>query len=217
MTSTRGIALVVVLIALAVFSALGLGLVLTTTAERFAGANYEDRVHAANAADAGLELTMRELAAVGDWDAVLSGKTTSRFITGTAPVDLVALTNQRTCGRTDSCTDATRGATTAERPWGANNAAWQIFLRAPVSTLVNLPAVSADMYVVVWIGDDAREADGNPFVDGGGPDGEGRNVVRARAEVFTPRGTGHAVEADLIRQPAGIRVQSWRGRSALLP
>jgi hypothetical protein len=214
---TGGIALIVVLIAMAVFSALGLGLILTTATDRFAGANYEDRVHAANAADAALELTIRELAAVDEWDLVLSGARTSRFVQGTAPVDLGAITNHLTCGGPSSCTDAQRQLSTADRPWGANNPAWQVFLRAPLSTFVNIPAVSADMYIVVWVGDDARETDADPLVDGGGPNDEGRGVVRARAEVFTRGETRYASEADLIRQATGIRVQSWRAESAAVP
>jgi hypothetical protein len=80
---------------------------------------------------------------------------------------------------------------------------------------VNLPLRSADMYIVAWVGDDARETDGDPLRDGAA--GQGRDIVRVRAEAFGPRGARHAVEADVIRQPAGIRVQSWRVRTGGIP
>src|SRR5918995_776765 len=108
MTSARGIALVIVLIALAVCSALGLGLVLVTTGERLATANYAEALQTANAADAALQLAVHELDAIGDWDDVLSGAVASRYVEGVAPVDLAALTNELTCGRPASCTDARR-------------------------------------------------------------------------------------------------------------
>jgi hypothetical protein len=216
MTSARGIALVIVLIALAVCSALGLGLVLVTTGERLATANYAEALQTANAADAALQLAVHELDAIGDWDDVLSGAVASRYVEGVAPVDLAALTNELTCGRPASCTDARRRTSTRESPWAANNPAWRVFLRAPLSSLVNIPAGSADMYIVAWVGDDARETDDDPLRDGGAG-GAGGNVVRVRAEAFGRTGARHAIEADVIRQPAGIRVQSWRVRAGVNP
>jgi hypothetical protein len=215
MTSARGIALVIVLLALAVCSALGLGLVLTTTSERLAGANYAESVHTANAAEAGLQLAAHELDLIGDWNAVLAGVTASRFIEGIPPVDLPALTDGLTCGRASGCTDARRRASTEERPWGANNPVWRVFLRAPLSRFLTLPWTSADTYIVAWVGDDARETDDDPSRDGGV--GAGGNVVRVRAEAFGRTGARHAIEADVIRQPTGIRVQSWRVRAGVIP
>ena len=60
----------------------------------------------------------------------------------------------------------------------------QVFLRAPLSMFLNIPAASADMHVVVWVGDDARETDDDPFRDGGGGAGDGRGAVRVHAEAF---------------------------------
>jgi hypothetical protein len=120
-----------------------------------------------------------------------------------------------------------RQANTRDRPWGANNPVWQPFVYGSMSALTGSPLNTPDCYVVVWIGDDAREADGNPFVDDGALTGEGLEVVRARAEAFAPRGTRRVVEADFVRpcQTAagvrtcepGIRVQSWRVRTTGIP
>ena len=100
--------------------------------------------------------------------------------------------------------------TTLERPWGANNPRWELFVFGRLETFAVAPRPLPPAYVIVWLGDDAHEVDGNRLVDGGGPGGEGRDILRARAEAFTAGGARRAIEADLIRQGAGIRVQSWR-------
>jgi type II secretory pathway pseudopilin PulG len=232
---SRGFALVLTLVALAVFSALGLGLLLTSSAERMTGSNHRAAVHALNAAEAALELARREMEFIADWNGVLAGTQQSRFTDG-APtgardiggtsIDLTVLTNQITCDRSITCTDARVQTNTTERPWGANNPRWQPFLFGLLSSLAVLPPTIPDLYVIVWIGDDARERDGDPRLDGGAAGGEGRDVVRARAEAFW-RGTRRAVEADFVRPcqedagvracGPGIRVQSWRVRTDGIP
>lgn len=233
---SRGIALVITLIALAVFSALGLGLLLTTSAARITGANHRDAVHALNGAEAALELAARELMSIADWNVVVAGLQQSRLVDGPptgsrnlhgGSLDLTTLTNQITCDRSSLCTDAGVRASTHERPWGANNPRWQLFVYGFLSSFAGARAGVPDTYVIVWIGDDAREADGNPLVDGGGPAGEGRDIVRARAESFAPGGTRRVVETDFVRPcqesggsrtcGAGIRVQSWRIRTDGIP
>jgi hypothetical protein len=236
MMQSRGIALVITLIAMAVFSALGLGLLLMTSAERLTGANQRDAVHALNAAEAALELAARELSVMADWSRVLAGAEQSRLTDG-APggsrsaagvsIDLTALTNQVTCELTTACSDARVRTNTRTRPWGANNARWQPFVYGALSRFATTVPTIPDCYVIVWIGDDARELDGNPLVDDGLLSGDGREVVRAHAEAFAPGGTRRVVEADFIRpcQEAGgvrtcgpgIRVQSWRVRTDGIP
>jgi hypothetical protein len=232
----RGIALVMTLITLAVFSALGLGLLLATSAERLTAANHSDAVHALNAAEAGLELAARELSLIVDWNRVLAGLQQSRLTdgapsglrtAGSVSLDLTALTNQVTCETSAACSDPRVRANTRERPWGPNNPRWQPFLYGTLSSLTSVPLVTPDSYIVVWIGDDAREGDGNVLVDDGVRSGEGLEVVRARAEAFAPGGARRVIEADLIRPcqnlasirmcGPGIRVQSWRARAVSIP
>ncbi len=232
----RGIALVITLIAIAMFSALGLGVVLTTSAERLTMGNFDDSVHALNAADAALELAVNELGRIEDWNAVLTGVQLSPLIdglpsgtrtAGATTIDLTTLTNQLTCGRPTACSDAQIGATSAERPWGTNNPRWQPFVYGSLRAFIGAPATARDIYVIVWVGDDAREIDGDPRVDGGAPAGEGRDVLRLRAEAFAAGGSRRAVEADLARLCTdaggvrvcipGIHVQSWRVHTRAVP
>jgi hypothetical protein len=230
---SRGIALVITLIAMAMFSALGLGLLLATSAERLTGANHQDAVHALNAADAALELAARELELVPDWNQVLAGIVQSRLVDGPPngarafagmSLDLSALTNQLTCEQPSPCPDPRVQSNSGDRVWGANNPRWQPFVYGPLSRYAALPPGTADSYIIVWLGDDAREQDGNTVVDDGMGTGAGRDAVRVRAEAFAAGGSRRAVEADFARPcqeaagvrlcGAGIRVQSWRVRTA---
>lgn len=223
-----GVVLVIVLLAIGLLSVTALGLALSSSMVRLTGANLDESMVLANASESALELAARELGTIANWDNVLRGVQASALVDGNpgprtvAPgrvIDLVALTNQLTCGRQPPCTDAQVRFATRERPWGRNNPRWRLFIHQPLAARP-LPAPLPQIYVVVWLGDDAAETDGDPVADGAGPDQPGRYIVRARAEAFGPRGGRHAIEAELARvcvddgagercRP-GIRVQSWR-------
>ncbi len=223
-----GMALIVVLLTIGLLSAAALGLALSSTMTRLTAANQDESVALANASESALELAARELAMVAEWNDVLLGTLASTLVDGTpgtrtlAPgvtIDLVRLTHQLTCGRNAACTDAQVRAPVRDRPWGANNPRWRLFVH---QTLPHIPMPTGvpPAYVAVWLGDDAAETDGDPLTDGAGPGGEGRYTVRARAESFGPRGGRHALEAELARVcvedsgaercAPGLRVQSWR-------
>ena len=231
--SSRGIALVLALLAVAFFSAVAGGLVLSSLVGRSVAANYEESTELANVGDSALELAARELAQIANWNDVLGGARTSAIVDGLpgrrvlpdgTTIDLIVLTNERTCGRAGPCTNAQVSAYTSDRPWGPNNPRWRLFVHAPFPALPALPRPVADAYVVVWIGDDAREIDGDPVVDGGGAGLEGRYVVRARVESFGARGARHTIEAELARAclveagiercAPGVRVLAWRAATA---
>lgn len=223
------------LIAVAVFSAIALAMAVTTAVDRLAIANHHDAVALANAADAALNLAIRDLNPVPNWSAVLDGTVRSAFVDGAPggsrvvpsgqPIDLTILTNRLTCGRDTACSDARIAVSTIDRPWGVNNPRWQLFAFGELPS--NGPLARPNPYVTVWIGDDAGETDGNRLVDGGGAFGEGRHVVRARATAFGPHGGRATIEATFLRRcvveddnewcEPGIRVQSWRVVAGQLP
>lgn len=232
--SQQGIALVLVLLALVLLGAIGLGLTLISTVARLSTANYDEALALGNAADAALDLAARELGR-SHLDSVLGGLQTSamtdgppglRVLTSELSIDLRLLTNQVTCGRALPCTDAQVQQATLDRPWGANNPRWRLFLHQFLAA-PDLPVPAPPVYVVVWIGDDAREDDGDPARDGAGASHEGRYIVRARAEAFGPRGGRRGIDAELMRRctedPAGVtclpssRMTAWRAVSALVP
>ena len=226
--SERGVALLFAMMAMSALSVMAFALALSASVDRLAETNHHEAMELANAAESALELAARDLAVIPDWDPVLAGELQGQRVDGLPDgirqplpgltVDLTALTNQLTCGQSSSCLDGSVRASTAERPWGENNPRWRPFLY----DLFQFPGPrrASSAYAVVWVGDDGGEADANPLTDGGGPAGEGRYIIRARAEAFGRGGGRHAVEAELVRScqtvdgetqcTPGLRVQSWR-------
>jgi hypothetical protein len=223
----RGIALLVTLVAISLVSVIGMALVFSSSIDRLAASNHDEAVELLNLADAALELVSRDLAQIADWSSVLDGTERSPLVDGPSSavrypwpglaVDLPRLTGELTCGNA-ACSGASRQAVTIERPWGANNPVWQPFLHLRLA--LPTPSRAHEAYVVVWLGDDGSEADGDPWRDGGGPDAEGRYILRARAEAFGRGGARRAIEAELARICTsdgstdtclpGVGVHGWR-------
>jgi hypothetical protein len=232
MSSQRGIALVLAVLATSFLSAVGLGLAVMVFMDRLATGNMRGSVALLHAADAGIELAAHDLARA-DWSAVLGGHLQASFsdgppygvraVPGGDAVNLTAETNSINCARVTACTEAQMTANSAERPWGVNNPRWRLYAFGP---LANLTALSrpAQCYVAVWVADDTREQDGDPLLDG---EVHGRGVLRVRAIAFGRSGARRGIEAELARVCAGapddevcqpgIRVQSWRELHQLVP
>ncbi len=228
MTGQRGIALILVLLVTSFLSAIGLGLALIVIMDRLATGNLRGSVAMLYAADAAIELAARDLAMIEDWSLALSGGSRSRFVDGPVGglraipgggvVDLTAATNFLNCGKATPCSAAQMDANSKERPWGVNNARWQLYAYGPFEGLAQL-ARPVPCYLAVWVADDAREEDADPLTDGAGDGTPGQGVVRLRAEAYGPKGARRAIEAELVRHclPAGQegcqprnRVQSWQ-------
>ena len=211
----------ILLVALA--SALAL---LTATEIRVAG-NYRMGLATLYGAEAALELAAEDLLAAPDWNSVLGGLGTSRFVDGSpsgqrqtpaGAIDLTTETNIVRCGRPSGCSDGDLVATTSERPWGTNNPVWQVYVSGRLSELLGIDPTVSDMYVVVWVGDDPAECDGRPDLDGascGGVDNRGAGTIAVRAHAYGPDGAQRAVEARVGRVspvPGQRRggILSWR-------
>jgi hypothetical protein len=235
MTDQRGVALIMVILVTSFLSALGLGVLLAVFMDRLATGNMSGSVAMLYAADAGIELAARELARRADWDAVLVGADTSAFtdgasggvrdIPGGGTIDLSSATNMLNCGLPTSCTLAQMDATSRDRPWGANNPRWQLFAFGSMQQFAALLR-PAPCYLAVWIADDGRESDGNPFSDAAEGDQPGHGIVRVHAEAFGAGGSRRVIEAELVRvcppenEPGclpGIRVQSWQELRQAIP
>lgn len=226
MRAQRGIALILVTLVISFMSAIGLGLALIVFMDGLASGNLRESVAILYAADAALELAVRELSPIEDWNTVLAGEVRSalvdgppsgvRVITRTELIDLTAIGNELTCGRPSPCTAAQTEASTRDRPWGANNARWQLFAYGPVRNFVQLVRPVSG-YLTVWVADDGGEEDGDPLQDGADAMA-GHGVIRIRVEAYGIQGLRRAIEAELARlcldsgQPCapGIRVQSWK-------
>jgi hypothetical protein len=225
--SEGGFALVVALIVMAVVAAVGLGLAATTSLEPLAAANYESSWAARFAAEAGIAVAAHELAGIGDWDLVLDGRVASAVLEhGAASVelpdgshaDLADLTALATCGHAGSCSGAETAAFTVDRPWGPNNPRWRLFGHGRLDRLLGGGTGVPPVEVVVWVGDDPADTDGDPLRDSGAAPGGGWQpgacVLAVRAEAFAPR-SGHRTVIATVTRPSpgcgpGARLVWWR-------
>jgi len=222
----RGVALIVAMVVLALVAAIGLGLVLTTSLEPPTAANYESSWAAFFAAEAGIAVAGHELAAIADWNAVLTGQVGSAVLERPGPVldlpdgssaSLSELTNLATCGHAEPCTSADLTAFTVERPWGPNNPRWQVFGHGRLDRILPGGGGAVPVEVVVWVADDPGDTDGDPLRDSeitpGGEWRSGACVVAVRAEAFAARSAHRAIVATFSRGSpgcgAGIRLVSW--------
>ena len=233
MNSARGIALVLAILVTSFLTAIGLGLALIVMMDRLATGNLRGSVAMLYAADAVIELAARDLSQLEDWNAALTGHSRSTFtdgepsgarpIPGGGTVDLTTATHQLNCGRATSCSDSEMDAHSKERPWGPNNARWQLYAYGPMGNIVQF-ARPADSYLLVWVADDPREEDGNALSDANENE-PGHGVLRVRAEAYGAGGARRAVQAEVVRQclalsgpcRPGIRVQSWQELRQAVP
>ncbi len=216
-----GSAVVLVLVGMLLLSAVGLATMLLATADTQAAANQRDAAVMLYAAEAGLELAASELVSVSDWNGVLSGNATSVFadglpsgsrtLPGGSTIRLEEVASLATCGASAGCSAAARQAVTDDRPWGANNPNWRPYRYGRLSP----GGPAQDLYIVILVGDDPSEDDGNPERDGVAPGNPGAGVLMVRAEAFGPGLSRRSVEAAVARVavPGGAfapRFLSWR-------
>jgi hypothetical protein len=234
----QGAALIVSLMAITLMMALGTALVLTTMTERRIAGNYRDGIEALYAAGAAVEWSMQDVLAVSDWNRIIDGSVTSRFVDGVhrgprmpdgQALDLRRTTNTVRCGKATACSDRDMDEVTEERPWGRNNPRWQLYAHGQLSNMVESSASPA--YVVVWMADDPSESDDNPLVDGLPKAGcrasepscanlgsvnlgrvnLGRGVMAMRVHAYGRDGVVRVVEVTLARSDTGeARLLAWR-------
>ena len=214
----RGVAIVLVLLAMMLLSALGMALALTTSSERQVAATFGWSTEVFYGADAAFERAAQDLSQVPDWNLVMNGGT-STFVDGapgprTLPdgsvLNLVQATDAVNCGRSP-CSLADLQATTARRPWGTNNPIWGLYAHGTLADLSPSGPIDSNVYVVVWVADDPLETDGLPLIDGDTTDGPnpGAGLLQVLVHAYGPSGTRRVIEATLGRTPR-IRVLSWR-------
>ncbi len=216
--SDRGMAIVFVMLLMLLLSALGVALALTTSSERQVSASYGMGAETFYAADAGFERALLDLSMTPDWNAVLGGGMSTfvdasgrRVMPNGSVLNLSQATDAVNCGRSP-CSLADMQATTATRPWGANNPIWRVYAYGPLAELSPSGAIDSNVYVVVWVGDDPLETDGQPMIDGDTTTGPnpGAGLLAVLVHAYGPLNTRRVIEATLRRDGARIRVLSWR-------
>lgn len=208
--SERGTVLIATLMAIALLGTLGGALVLVVSTESLTGANYQAAQQCLYAADAGIERAIGDLRTLATWSAVPAtasgsadfndGVTIARAPDG-AVLDLLQLTARR------------QAESDAFYPNTPNRPAWRLFAHASLNRMIAGTA-TAPAYVIVWIGDDVDEVDGDPATDT-------NDVVMIHAEAFGTRGGRRVVEATIQREEAmaaglpgimrsDVRLIGWR-------
>ena len=221
MNDESGVALIVTLMSMTLMAALGTMLVLLSITETRISANYGVSAEGLYAADAAMDLAIGELAAAPDWDIIFSGRAVSRFVDGAGggtrmlpdgmPLDLTAATNIIRCGKASACSGAEMSEVVAQRPWGANNPYWQVYVSGRLDGVL---AGGPRAYVIAWVGDDPSENDGDPLRDGRLADNPGRGVARILVHAYATGGIWRVLEATVerVRAPGRPRVRrlAWR-------
>lgn len=207
-----------VLLCAVLFLALAGAMTLVASSETRISAAFRESAAAFAGAEATIARVAGDLSAVADMNLVLAGNATSSFVDGpvagprTLPdgteIELTTLTNIQRCGSA-VCSDAQLDADTADRPWGANNPRWQRYASGWLRDLT--PSVNAPhVYVVVWVGDDPLERDGDPLTDDPDPQALGHDAVLIRAVAYAGYSVRRRVEVVARRSEGFVRLASWR-------
>jgi len=198
----RGSALLLVLIAAALLSALGAGLVMMGSTEATIAANYRTAAETRYAVEAAAERAVEDLVKIAPWSAALSGAIPSTFVDGSVTpvlpsnqrIDLVAIT-----------ADVQRQSDAAGS-WGANSPRFRLFAYGPFSSITGSGSVQSSAYLATWIADDPAETDGDPLADV-----NGRITLLAKA--FGLFGSVRSLAVTLSRSgpgPGVVHVLSWQ-------
>jgi hypothetical protein len=213
-----GVALVVVLLATVLLTALGVGLVTLSDADRVVAFGHEGYHATGHAADAVAELVVHELAQVADWTDTLNGSAQSSFRDVTVTPRIPAR------GVTDllAFTTALQREMDAGSDWGADNPVWQLLAFGWLGDVISAPGIARRDYIVVWAADDSAETDGDPrrdhngviwlLVRSMGQSGatQTRRVVLERARFVQDPEVEDPAPAQFRTGPGSVRVLSWR-------
>jgi hypothetical protein len=191
----RGIALIIALFATILLTALGVALVLLTTTETMITANYRDSQQTLYAADAGVETAMQDLLLEADWNRVLSGAEHSGFFDAASAVTL----GDGTTLNVENVKTEVQAETDRLRYWGTNDPRWQWYARGFASDLLPGGGLNSNVYLLVFVGDDPSETDGDPTRDSNG-------VVTLHVEAFGAAG-GHKVIEVTVSRAASAEIE----------
>ena len=190
-----GVALVIVMMAVTLLTALGSALTLATIAETAVAANYRDATETFYAAEGAVEFAMQELAAVSDWRAVVAAPGRSAFVDGPAA-------GARAVGAvTLDLGDATTDVNAAGAP-GSSDADRLLYAYGRFRDLVPSSPRRSQIYVVVWVADRSSAPDEEMSV----PD-----ALSILGQAYGGRGSRRTVEVVVERDGAGlVQTRLWR-------
>ena len=201
----RGAALLLTLAASALITAIAASLVVTVSIETLIAGSFRAAQEALYAADAGLERTLHDLAAAPDFTAALASPPSllASFDDGASvaaapdgrPLSMAGLTAER-----QSVSNGTYGP----GAFGSDSPVWKLFGHAPLGAILPPGVIAQPGYVLVWVGDDGLDGDGDPSKDANGQ-------ILVYVEAYGVRGARRGIEAAVSRAGAGVvRLLSWK-------
>jgi hypothetical protein len=202
----RGTAIVLALLLTILLALLGAGLLTLANTESLIAASYRHGQEAAYGAEAALERALADLAVIADWRGVLAAPPANLMSTFDDGMVSVRLPDGRAVSLGTLTAERQRDSDTLAGPavYRADSPRWRLYAHAPMQDLVPAPAAGAPLYLIVWVGDDGADGDGDPAVDANGR-------IQVHAEALGPNGARRAVEALVERSGSGvIRMISWR-------
>jgi Tfp pilus assembly protein PilX len=208
-SSESGIAMIVALLTMTLMLALGTALIMSTTTESRIVRNFRNNSEAMYAADAGLERALEDLLTVPDCNNLLTGAAKSALVDGPPSgqrtlsdgtiLDLGEVLDMANCEKTTTCSDTDMNAITLARPWATNNPRWQLFAYGKLNDVLPQGGINSPYYVIVMVGDDPSENDGDPLHDGVSQTNPGSGVLALRAEAYGPFGNHKVIELTIAR------------------
>ena len=114
-------------------------------------------------------------------------------------MDLTEIAEPRQLRHTRSLQRGRDRDESARAPLGGEQPALAAVRLRPGSDLLPTGTVNSPFYVVVMVGDDPSETDGDPLLDGNPARTPGSGVLSLRAEAFGPLGTHRVVEVTVAR------------------
>lgn len=185
----EGAALLVVLLAMLLLSALGTGLLMVAGTERTIASQQRAAIETFYAADAALEHAIAELAEISQWNDVIDGSVRSRFVEGsTTPI----LPGNRPASLIEMTAEL-QARSDARAPGGPDDPRVRLFAYGPLDRLPGADRLGSPAYVAVWVSDDTTETDGNPVADS-------NRVLAVTARAFGHLGAASGVEAVIERR-----------------
>ncbi len=219
-SDSSGVAVLLVMVALALMAALLGSLGLVGNVETHVSAATRDGAVALHAADAAAQRALADLRNA-DWSTVLGGPvstfadgapTGTRTLADGTVLDLDRETADLSCGQPAGCTEAAIEAVSSDRPWGSHNPRWRLYAYGPLADLLPGDPAPPTTYVAAWIADDPTDADGNPFVDSPDDADPGHGVLVVAGRSYGPGFASRTVQLVVQRVGADLRILAWHER-----
>jgi hypothetical protein len=203
--SESGAALLLALATTALITALAVALIVSVSIETTIVGSARAAQEVFYAADAALERTLHELGLAPDWSGALASPPTLRasFDDGVSVVRgpdgrLLSMAGVTVERQAVSALSYGPGVFRADAP------VWRLFGHAPLAAVLPPGLIAQPGYLLVWVGDDGLDGDGDPSHDANGQ-------ILVYVDAYGVAGARRGLEAAIARAgTAGVRLLAWK-------